>query len=134
MGIYFCLKNSIFCPLFYNFITIYILCYVLFMYNYVPYLSFLSSGIGLLFIFYIIIRFHQYSKSYWLIGIIASVVYMEFYIYGLTSKHIYQMLFLFRSSNIIRAFLPIFCCFMLGLWYSHNIKLDHWNMRISFFR
>lgn len=76
-----------------------------------PYLSFLSSGIGLLFIFYIIIRFHQYSKSYWLIGIIASVVYMEFYIYGLTSKHIYQMLFLFRSSNIIRAFLPIFLLF-----------------------
>ena len=81
------------------------------MYNFVPYLSFLTSGIGMLFIFYLLIRFHRYPKTYWLIGVIFAVVYMEFYIYGLTSKHIYQMLFLFRSSNIIRAFLPIFLFF-----------------------
>lgn len=81
------------------------------MYNYVPYLSFLTSGIGLLFVLYLLLRFHQYPKSYWLVGVIFAVVYMEFYIYALTSQHIYKMLFLFRSSNIIRAFLPILLFF-----------------------
>ncbi|MHA8050408.1 helix-turn-helix domain-containing protein [Aquirufa sp. ROCK-SH2] len=81
------------------------------MYDYVPYLSFLTSGIGFLFILYLLIQFNRYPKNYWLIGVVFGVVYMEFYIYGLTSKHIYQMLFLFRSSNIIRAFLPIFLFF-----------------------
>lgn len=81
------------------------------MYNYVPYLSFLTSGIGILFILYLLFRFYQFQKAYWLMGIIFSVVYMEFYIYALTSKHIYQMLFLFRSSNILRAFLPVLLFF-----------------------
>jgi AraC-like DNA-binding protein len=39
--------------------------------------------------------------------IIFALVFLEFYIYALTSKHIYQMLFLLRTPNIIRAFLPI---------------------------
>lgn len=81
------------------------------MYEYVPYLSFLTSGIGILFIIYLLIRFHQYPKAYWLIGIIFTIVYQEFYIYSLTSKHIYQMLFLYRSPNFIRALLPIFLFF-----------------------
>ncbi len=93
------------------------------MYEYVPYLSFLTSGIGLLFILYLLIRFSKYSKTYWLIGIIFSVSYMEFYIYGLTSKHIYQMLFLFRSSNIFRAFLPILLFFYIRGMLSPNQQI-----------
>ncbi len=97
------------------------------MYDYVPYLSFLTSGIGVLFIFYVLIRFHQYPTSYLLIGVITAVVYMEFYIYGLTSKHIYQMLFLFRSSNIIRAFLPILLFFYVRSMLFPQHKTKPWE-------
>lgn len=76
------------------------------MYDFVPYLSFLTSGIGLFFICYLSLRYGKYSKVYGLIFIIFALVYMEFYLYALTSKHIYKMLFLLRSSNIFRIFLP----------------------------
>lgn len=76
------------------------------MYDFVPYLSFLTSGIGLFFICYLLLRFGKYPKVYGLIFIIFALVYMEFYLYALTSKHIYKMLFLLRSSNIFRIFLP----------------------------
>ncbi len=97
------------------------------MYDYVPYLSFLASGIGILFIVYLLIRFNQYPKSYWLVGVIFSVVYMEFYIYGLTSKHIYQMLFLFRSSNIFRAFLPVLLLFYVRGMLFPKSKINKWD-------
>ncbi len=97
------------------------------MYEFVPYLSFLTSGIGILFILYILIRFNRFPKSYWLIGVIGAVVYMEFYIYGLTSKHIYQMLFLFRSSNIIRAFLPVFLLFYVRNMLFPNQHINKWE-------
>lgn len=77
------------------------------MYSYISYLSFLTSGIGVFFIFFLSIRFHQFPKTYWLISIIFAFVYIEFYTYALVSKHILNMLFLFRSANIIRAILPI---------------------------
>ncbi|MEY4954086.1 MAG: hypothetical protein RI981_171 [Bacteroidota bacterium] len=76
------------------------------MYDFVPYLSFLTSGIGLFFICYLLLRYGKYPKIYGLIFIIFALVYMEFYLYALTSKHIYKMLFLLRSSNIFRIFLP----------------------------
>ena len=76
------------------------------MYDFVPYLSFLTSGIGLFFICYLLFRFGKSPKVYGLIFIIFALVYMEFYLYALTSKHIYKMLFLLRSSNIFRIFLP----------------------------
>lgn len=79
----------------------------LLMYDFVPYLSFLTSGIGLWFVLYLLFRFSQYLNAFVLAFIVFSVVYMEFYIYALTSKHIYRMLFLYRSSNIFRAFLPM---------------------------
>ena len=77
------------------------------MFEYVPYLSFLTSGLGLLFTAFLGIRFRQIPAVYGLMYIIFSLVFLEFYIYALTSKHIYQMLFLVRTPNIIRAFLPI---------------------------
>lgn len=42
------------------------------MYSYISYLSFLSSGIGVFFIFFLSIRFHQFPKTYWLISIIFA--------------------------------------------------------------
>jgi AraC-like DNA-binding protein len=77
------------------------------MFELIPYLSFLTSGFGVLFITYLWLRFRQTSQVYGLIFIIFALVYLEFYIYALTSKHIYQMLFLLRTPNIVRAFLPI---------------------------
>jgi AraC-like DNA-binding protein len=77
------------------------------MFDYIPYLSFLTSGIGLFFICFLVLRFGQVPKVYGLVFIIFAVVFLEFYIYALTSKHIYKMLFLLRTPNIIRAFLPI---------------------------
>ena len=77
------------------------------MFDFVPYLSFLTSGIGLLFICYLIVRFPKIPQVYALAWIIFSLVFLEFYIYALTSKHIYQMLFILRTPNIIRVFLPI---------------------------
>lgn len=77
------------------------------MFDFVPYLSFLTSGIGLFFIFYLLVRFGKFPKVYGLIYIIFAVVFLEFYIYALTSKHIYHMLFILRTPNIIRVFLPV---------------------------
>lgn len=77
------------------------------MFDFVPYLSFLTSGIGLFFIFYLLVRFGKFPKVYGLIYIIFAVVFLEFYIYALTSKHIYHMLFMLRTPNIIRIFLPV---------------------------
>ena len=77
------------------------------MFDYVPYLSFLTSGVGILFIGFLLLRFNRQPKVYGLVFIIFALVFLEFYIYALTSKHIYQMLFLLRTPNIIRAFLPI---------------------------
>ena len=77
------------------------------MFDYVPYLSFLTSGVGILFIVFLLLRFNRQPKVYGLIFIIFALVFLEFYIYALTSKHIYHMLFLLRTPNIIRSFLPI---------------------------
>ncbi|MFZ9144429.1 MAG: helix-turn-helix domain-containing protein [Aquirufa sp.] len=77
------------------------------MFDYVPYLSFLTSGVGILFIGFLLLRFNRQPKVYGLVFIIFALVFLEYYIYALTSKHIYQMLFLLRTPNIIRAFLPI---------------------------
>lgn len=77
------------------------------MFDFVPYLSFLTSGFGLFFICYLLMRFRGISKVYGLIYIIFAVVFQEFYIYALTSKHIYHMLFMLRTPNIIRIFLPV---------------------------
>lgn len=77
------------------------------MFDFVPYLSFLTSGIGVLFICYLLVRFPRIPQVYLLGWIIFSLVFLEFYIYALTSKHIYQMLFILRTPNIIRIFLPV---------------------------
>lgn len=77
------------------------------MFEFVPYLSFLTSGVGILFMGFLLLRFYRQPKVYGLLYVIFALVFLEFYIYALTSKHIYQMLFLLRTPNIIRAFLPI---------------------------
>lgn len=77
------------------------------MFDFVPYLSFLTSGIGVLFIFYLLVRFPRIPQVYLLGWIIFSLVFLEFYIFALTSKHIYQMLFMLRTPNIVRIFLPV---------------------------
>jgi len=77
------------------------------MFDFIPYLSFLTSGIGLFFICYLLVRYGRSTHIYGLIYIIFALVFLEFYIYALTSKHIYKMLFLLRTPNVIRAFLPI---------------------------
>lgn len=77
------------------------------MFEFVPYLSFLTSGVGILFMGFLLLRFYRQPKVYGLLYVIFALVFLEFYIYALTSKHIYQMLFLLRTPNIIRSFLPI---------------------------
>lgn len=77
------------------------------MFDFIPYLSFLTSGIGLFFICYLVVRYGRSTHIYGLVYIIFALVFLEFYIYALTSKHIYKMLFLIRTPNVIRAFLPI---------------------------
>jgi AraC-like DNA-binding protein len=88
------------------------------MFEFVPYLSFLTSGIGLLFISYLIVRFPRIPQVYLLGWIIFSLVFLEFYIYALTSKHIYQILFILRTPNIIRIFLPV-----VLYWYVRSMLL-----------
>jgi len=77
------------------------------MFQIIPYLSFLTSGLGIFFIFFLTYRYKHIPKIFWLISIIFSFVYIELYNYALVSKHILHVLFLFRSPNIVRAFLPI---------------------------
>ena len=93
------------------------------MFIYVPYLSFLTSGIGCLFIFFLIYRFGNISKVYWLIGLVLCIVWMEFYMYALTSKHIYQLLFLSRTANVFRAFIPVFLYFYIWTMLNPDKKI-----------
>ncbi|CAN1492452.1 DNA binding HTH domain, AraC-type [Spirosomataceae bacterium] len=93
------------------------------MFVYVPYLSFLTSGIGFLFIFFLIYRFGNISKVYWLIGLVLCIVWMEFYMYALTSKHIYQLLFLSRTANVFRAFIPVFLYFYIWTMLNPDKKI-----------
>ncbi|RXK46533.1 helix-turn-helix domain-containing protein [Aquirufa rosea] len=97
------------------------------MFDFVPYFSFLTSGIGLLFIAYLLIRFGAYPKVYWLIAIIFSLVFLEFYIYALTSKHIYRMLFLLRVPNIVRAFIPVCLYFYVNQMLSPGKPIKGWQ-------
>ena len=101
------------------------------MFDFVPYLSFLTSGIGLFFIFYLLVRFGNIRKVYGLVFIIFALVFLEFYIYALTSKHIYKMLFILRTPNILRAFLPISLFFYVQSMLHPNrpirrIQYLHW--------
>jgi AraC-like DNA-binding protein len=106
------------------------------MFDFIPYLSFLTSGIGLFFIFYLIVRFGNVKKVYGLVFIIFALVYLEFYIYALTSKHIYKMLFVLRTPNILRAFLPISLFFYVrGMLIpnrsSRPIQYLHWLFPVA---
>lgn len=94
------------------------------MFDFVPYLSFLTSGIGLLFICYLIARFPKIPQVYALAWIIFSLVFLEFYIYALTSKHIYQMLFILRTPNIIRIFLPV-----VLYWYVRQMLMPYLKVK-----
>lgn len=101
------------------------------MFDIVPYMSFLTSGIGLFFIFYLLVRFRHIKKVYGLVFIIFALVFLEFYIYALTSKHIYKMLFMLRTPNILRAFLPISLFFYVqSMLYPNrsirSIQYLHW--------
>ncbi|MEY4273069.1 MAG: hypothetical protein RL638_17 [Bacteroidota bacterium] len=101
------------------------------MFDFVPYLSFLTSGIGLFFIFYLLVRFGHIKKVYGLIFVIFALVFLEFYIYALTSKHIYKMVFILRTPNILRAFLPISLFFYVQSMLHPNrpirrIQYLHW--------
>jgi len=82
--------------------------------DFVPYMSFLTSATGLLFIGYILTRFKLSFTLFLLITIVFSIVYLEFYIYGLTSRHILHMLFLYRSPNFFRALFP--AAFYFYVW------------------
>ena len=95
------------------------------MFDFVPYLSFLTSGIGVLFICYLLVRFPRIPQVYMLGWIIFSLVFLEFYIYALTSKHIYQMLFILRTPNIIRIFLPV-----VLYWYVRQMLLPSMNAKV----
>lgn len=93
------------------------------MFDFVPYLSFLTSGIGVLFICYLLVRFPRIPQVYLLGWIIFSLVFLEFYIYALTSKHIYQMLFILRTPNIIRIFLPVILYWYVRQMLIPSVKL-----------
>jgi len=104
------------------------------MFEFVPYLSFLTSGIGLFFIFYLLVRFGHIGKIYGLVFVIFALVYLEFYIYALTSKHIYKMLFILRTPNILRAFLPISLFFTYKACCIRIARFGVFNICIGFFR
>lgn len=93
------------------------------MFNYIPYLSFLTSGIGCLFILFLFRRFRKIFNVYWLIGIVLCIVWMEFYMYALTSKHIYQLLFLCRTANPFRAFIPVLLYFYIWIMLNPDKKI-----------
>lgn len=93
------------------------------MFVYVPYLSFLTSGIGCLFILFLFHRFRKVHKVYWLIGIVLCIVCMEFYMFALTSKHIYKLLFLCRTANLFRAFIPVLLYFYVWVMLNPDKKI-----------
>lgn len=81
------------------------------MFQFISYLSFLTSGLGIFFTVYLGFRYYRYPLTFWLISVVFAFVYIEFYTYALTSRHILKMLFLFRSANLLRAILPIHLLF-----------------------
>ncbi len=81
------------------------------MFQFISYLSFLTSGLGIFFTLYLVFRYYRFSQIFWLVSVIFAFVYIEFYTYALTSRHILNMLFLFRSANLLPAILPIHLLF-----------------------
>jgi AraC-like DNA-binding protein len=64
----------------------------------VPYISFFTFGLGLLFCIYLLIRFIRDKPIWFLIFLILCLSFTEFYMYALNSKFILQMPILFRSA------------------------------------
>ena len=67
------------------------------------YLCFLTCGISILFSVYLISRFKQFINTYYLIGIIFCIFWIEFYMYALNSKLILTLPFLFRTALPFRG-------------------------------
>lgn len=91
---------------------------------FVPYMSFLTSAMGMLFIGYLLTRFRISITIILLIAMVFSIVYLEFYVYALTSRHILHMLFLYRSPNFFRALFP-------AAFYFYIFKMLHPNKHLK---
>ena len=88
------------------------------------YLCFLTCGISVIFSLYLLSRFRQLVNTYYLIGIIFSIFWIEFYMYALNSKAIIEMPFLFRTALPFRALMLPFL--WLYIW-----KMLHPNQKLS---
>lgn len=72
------------------------------------YLCFLTCGISVIFSIYLFSRFRQFINTYYLIALIFSIFWVEFYIYALNSKVILELTFLFRTALPFRSLMPVF--------------------------
>lgn len=88
------------------------------------YLCFLTCGISVLFILYLFLRFRQFNNTFYLIALIFSIFWVEFYIYALNSKVILELTFLFRTALPFRGLMPVFL--WLYVW-----KMLHPNQKIN---
>jgi AraC-like DNA-binding protein len=68
------------------------------MFEVVPYLSFFTFGLGLLFCLYLFLRFKSIPTTWFLVLLILCVCFTEFYMYALGSKLILKIPLLFRSA------------------------------------
>jgi AraC-like DNA-binding protein len=68
------------------------------MFGLVPYLSFFTFGLGLLFCFYLSFHFVRTLTTWFLIFLVISLSYTEFYMYALGSKLIMEAPILFRTG------------------------------------
>lgn len=71
------------------------------------YICFLTCALGIIFSIYILLRFKEYKTTYYLLALIFSLCWIEFYMFALSSKNILQMTFLFRSAFPFRTLAPM---------------------------
>jgi AraC-like DNA-binding protein len=93
----------------------------------VPYISFFTFGLGLLFCIYLLIRFIRDKPIWFLIFLILCLSFTEFYMYALNSKFILQMPILFRSAFPARMlFGPLLYMYINSMLYPEKqLKIFH---------
>lgn len=87
------------------------------------YLCFLTCGISILFTVYLLFNFGQHKNTYYLIGVILSIFFIEFYMYALNSKSILDLPFLFRTALPFRAVMLPFLWIYIWAMLHPNQKL-----------
>lgn len=106
--------------------------------NIASYVSFFAFGLSVLFIFLLVNRYRKSIGIHYLIGLSFCFLWIEFYMYALSSKSILHMPFLFRSAMpfrfLVGPFLFCYVTYAIGLNQKNSLQtLVHFIIPFLFF-